>query len=126
MTKPHFYPNSDLSLIFFFQLRSLTNRSSRITAQNASHTKLFEYIKRMKTDIRTSTPINTLSAPPTHPTALHIIPPTPPYIPACSIRLTRTTLEGLSEHEELDLVVDGQDTSASDTTEDVGTGTLEE
>lgn len=41
-------------------------------------------------------------------------------------RLTGTTLEGLSEHDELDLVVDGQDTSTGDTTKDVGTGTLEE
>ena len=35
-------------------------------------------------------------------------------------------LEGLAEHEELDLVVDGQDTSTGNTTEDVGSGTLEE
>lgn len=35
-------------------------------------------------------------------------------------------LEGLSEKEELELIVDGQDTSTGDTTEDVGTGTLEE
>lgn len=35
-------------------------------------------------------------------------------------------LEGLAEHEELDLVVDGQDTSTGNTTEDVGTSTLEE
>ena len=34
--------------------------------------------------------------------------------------------ELLAEHEELDLVVDGEHTSTSDTTEDVGTGTLEE
>lgn len=40
--------------------------------------------------------------------------------------LTGTTLVGLAEHEELDLVVDGQHTSTGDTTEDVGTGTLEE
>merc|ERR1719282_1479185 len=41
-------------------------------------------------------------------------------------RRLRATLEGLAEHEELDLVVDGQDTSAGNTTKDVGTGTLEE
>lgn len=35
-------------------------------------------------------------------------------------------LELLSEEEELSLVVDGQDTSTSDTTEDVSTSTLEE
>ena len=35
-------------------------------------------------------------------------------------------LEGLAEHEELGLVVDGQDTSTGNTTEDVGTSTLEE
>jgi len=40
--------------------------------------------------------------------------------------LARATLEGLAEHEELGLVVDGKHTSTSDTTEDVGTGTLEE
>jgi hypothetical protein len=34
--------------------------------------------------------------------------------------------ELLSEHEELHLVVDGQDTGSGNTTEDVGTGTLEE
>ena len=41
-------------------------------------------------------------------------------------RLARATLELLAEHEELDLVVDGEHTSTGDTTEDVGTGTLEE
>ena len=35
-------------------------------------------------------------------------------------------LELLAEEEELGLVVDGQDTSTGNTTEDVGTGTLEE
>ena len=35
-------------------------------------------------------------------------------------------LEGLAEHEHLGLVVDGQDTSTGNTTEDVGTSTLEE
>lgn len=34
--------------------------------------------------------------------------------------------ELLSEEQELGLVVDGQDTSTGDTTEDVSTGTLEE
>jgi hypothetical protein len=41
-------------------------------------------------------------------------------------RLTRSTLELLAEHEELGLVVDGQDTGTGNTTEDVGTSTLEE
>jgi hypothetical protein len=40
--------------------------------------------------------------------------------------LTRSTLELLAEHEELGLVVDGQDTGTGNTTEDVGTSTLEE
>lgn len=35
-------------------------------------------------------------------------------------------LEGLSEHQDLHLIVDGQNTSTSDTTENVGTSTLEE
>lgn len=42
------------------------------------------------------------------------------------MHLAGTTLEGLAEHEDLELVIDGQDTSTGDTTEDVGTGTLEE
>lgn len=41
-------------------------------------------------------------------------------------RLAGTTLESLSEEEELDLIVDGEHTGTSDTTEDVGTSTLEE
>jgi hypothetical protein len=41
-------------------------------------------------------------------------------------RLAGTALEGLSEEEKLDLVVDGQHTSTGDTTENVGTSTLEE
>lgn len=40
--------------------------------------------------------------------------------------LTRSTLEGLAEHEQLDLVVDRKHTSTSDTTEDIGTSTLEQ
>jgi hypothetical protein len=35
-------------------------------------------------------------------------------------------LEGLAEHQDLHLIVDGQDTSTGDTTENVGTCTLEE
>jgi len=42
------------------------------------------------------------------------------------IRLTGTTSELLAEHEELGLVVDGQDTGTGNTTENVGTSTLEE
>jgi hypothetical protein len=43
-----------------------------------------------------------------------------------SWRLTRSTLELLAEHEQLDLVVDREHTSTGDTTENVGTSTLEE
>lgn len=42
------------------------------------------------------------------------------------MHLAGATLEGLAEHEDLELVIDRQDTSAGNTTEDVGTGTLEE
>lgn len=48
---------------------------------------------------------------------------------ACELdvrRLAGTTLEGLSEEQELELIVDGQHTSTGDTTEDVGTSTLEQ
>jgi len=40
--------------------------------------------------------------------------------------LSGSTLEGLAEHEKLSLIVDGEHTSASDTTENVGTCTFEE
>ena len=40
--------------------------------------------------------------------------------------LAGATLEGLSKEKELELVVDGQHTGAGDTTQDVGTSTLEE
>lgn len=40
--------------------------------------------------------------------------------------LARSTLEGLAEHDELELVVDRQHTSTGDTAENVGTGTTEE
>jgi hypothetical protein len=42
------------------------------------------------------------------------------------VRLTRTALEGLSEEEKLDLIIDGQHTGTGNTTENVGTSTLEE
>src|SRR5690348_7241199 len=42
------------------------------------------------------------------------------------MHLAGATLEGLAEHEDLELVIDGQDTSTGNTTENVGTGTLEE
>jgi len=42
------------------------------------------------------------------------------------VLVTSRLLEGLAEHEELDLVVDGEHTSTGNTTEDVGTSTLEE
>ena len=41
-------------------------------------------------------------------------------------RLTRATLEGLAEEDNLELVVDGEHTSTGNTTEDVGTSTLEQ
>lgn len=40
--------------------------------------------------------------------------------------LSGSTLEGLAEHEKLSLIVYGEYTSASDTTENVGTCTFEE
>jgi hypothetical protein len=40
--------------------------------------------------------------------------------------LARATLELLSEEDELDLIVDGQDTGTGDTTENVGTSSLEQ
>jgi hypothetical protein len=40
--------------------------------------------------------------------------------------LAGTALEGLAEEEDLELIVDGQDTGTGNTTEDVGTGTVEE
>jgi len=40
--------------------------------------------------------------------------------------LTGSTLELLAEEDKLDLIVDGQHTGTGDTTENVGTGTLEE
>ena len=41
-------------------------------------------------------------------------------------RLARSTLEGLAEHEQLDLVIDGKHTGTGNTTENVGTSTLEQ
>ncbi len=40
--------------------------------------------------------------------------------------LAGTTLEGLAEHEDLELIIDGEHTGTGDTTEDVGTSTLEQ
>ena len=42
------------------------------------------------------------------------------------MHLTRSTLESLAEHEQLDLVVDRKHTGTSDTTENVGSSTLEQ
>lgn len=42
------------------------------------------------------------------------------------VHLAGTTLEGLTEHEQLDLVVDGEHTGTGDTSENVGTRALEE
>ena len=39
---------------------------------------------------------------------------------------TTSLFEGLAEEDDLELIVDGQNTSTGNTTEDVGTGTLEE
>ena len=44
----------------------------------------------------------------------------------CSGLLTRSTGVDLAEEDLLELVIDGEHTSASNTTEDVGTSTLEE
>ena len=41
-------------------------------------------------------------------------------------KLTRSTGVDLAEHDLLELVVEREHTSTSDTTEDVGTGTLEQ
>jgi hypothetical protein len=40
--------------------------------------------------------------------------------------LTRAALEGLAEEDDLELIIDGQNTSTGDTTENVGTSTLKE
>lgn len=45
---------------------------------------------------------------------------------SASIHISANNLELLAEEEELGLVVDGQDTGTGNTTEDVGTSTLEE
>jgi len=53
--------------------------------------------------------------------------PPPPATYCVAIgRLSRSTLELLAEHEKLGLVVDGEHTGTGNTTEDVGTSTLEE
>jgi hypothetical protein len=41
-------------------------------------------------------------------------------------RLAGTALEGFSEEEQLNLIVDGEHTGTGNTTENVGTSTLEE
>jgi len=71
---------------------------------------------------------STASPPYHHPTTTYYHPHTTTWLSittawAC---LTRSTLELLAEHEKLHLIVDGQDTSAGNTTENVGTSTLEE
>jgi len=43
-----------------------------------------------------------------------------------SANLAGAALEGLAEEQDLELIVDGEHTSTGNTTEDVGTGTLEE
>ena len=47
-------------------------------------------------------------------------------LPVLRAPLAGSTLEGLAEHEQLDLVIDGQYTGTSDTAENVGTSTFEE
>jgi len=44
----------------------------------------------------------------------------------CGMDLTRSTLEGLAEEDQLKLIVDRQDTGTGNTTEDVGTSTVEQ
>ena len=50
--------------------------------------------------------------------------PTNPYTILTQMHLG--TLELLAEHDQLHLIVNRQDTGASDTTENVGSGTLEQ
>lgn len=62
-----------------------------------------------------------------HAQQLGITPGAAHFFPrSCSRAKASCLLELLSEEEELDLVVDGKDTSASNTTKDVSTSTLEE
>ena len=42
------------------------------------------------------------------------------------VLLTRSSLESLAKHEQLSLIVDRKHTSTSDTSEDIGTSTLEQ
>ena len=61
-------------------------------------------------------------------TSYHILPPHRSIRVSESVerRLTRSTLVLLAEEDELGLVVDGEHTGTGNTTEDVGTSTLEE
>jgi len=67
----------------------------------------------------------------TSPAASHTV---SPPVSRCAIvrnrkratRLAGSTLEGLAEHEQLYLIVDGEHTGTSNTSEDVGTSALEE
>jgi len=62
------------------------------------------------------------------PAAPLITPPTPPFKPPTSIQAKYIVrlLEGLAEHQDLQLIVDGEHTSTSNTTQDVSTRTLEQ
>src|SRR6478735_11144635 len=50
----------------------------------------------------------------------------PPQTHLYRVCCTNRLLEGLAEEEDLELIVDGEDTSTGNTTENVGTSTLEE
>lgn len=64
---------------------------------------------------------------PTGQSPIHCITPPPlSYLAEVSGHLTGAALEGLAEEKDLELIVDGQDTSTGHTTENVGTSTLEE
>jgi hypothetical protein len=62
------------------------------------------------------------TAPPLQTTNYHQAKPAP----GLYYRVCNRLLEGLAEHQDLHLIVDGQDTGTSDTTKNVGTCTLEE
>jgi hypothetical protein len=62
------------------------------------------------------------TAPPLQYTNYHQAKPAPRLY----YRVCNRLLEGLAEHQDLHLIVDGQDTGTSDTTKNVGTCTLEE
>src|ERR1700684_2932207 len=62
------------------------------------------------------------TAPPLQTTNYHQAKPAP----GLYYRVCNRLLEGIAEHQDLHLIIDGQDTGTSDTTKNVGTCTLEE